>query len=212
MAPWRERGRLWRWLALAGVAAAVVAAVAWGTPGRRRRDRAVERHATLAVEFDRIAEQHRETAGAVGVGEDSADPALLRLHRRMIEYSRELARQARENAAWHARRARELARRAVYDDRRDGEADRLQEALERGQRVWALVEGGVLDSEIRRYLRRVRPGGPRRAPGPAPVGSVARGPRAEAGLEAQRPSGEVSARATCLAPSNFDSASVRNLM
>jgi hypothetical protein len=197
---------------MAGVVATVAAVVFWATPGRRRRDRAIERHVELAREFGRIADQHLEAAGSLRVADESVDPALRRLHRQIVEFSRELGRQARENAEWHARRARELARRLSYDDRKDGEADRLQESLERGQRVWARVEGGLLDSEIRSYVQGPRRGGPRRAPGPTPVGGIANGPRAEAGRGDQRPPEEVSAWATCLPPSNFDSASVRNLM
>jgi hypothetical protein len=151
-----------------------------GSRRGRRRDRALERHAELEREFDRIAAQHLEAAGSMRVADESTDPALRRLHRQIVEFSKELGRQARENAQWHASRALELARRFSYDDRKDGEADRLQESLERGQRVWARVEGGVLDSEIRGYVQGPRRGGPRRAPGPTPVGGVAGGPRAEA--------------------------------
>jgi hypothetical protein len=167
-------------LAVGFVVAAVAGVVAWATPARRRRDRAIERHAELAREFDRIAAQHLEAAGAVRVADESADPALRRLHRQIVEFSTELGRLARENAEWHAYRARELARKFSYEDRRDDEADRLQESLERGQRAWARVEGGVLDSEIRGYVLGPRRGGPRRAPGPTPVGGGAGGPRAEA--------------------------------
>jgi hypothetical protein len=212
MAPWSQRGPVVRWIAMAGVLATAAALVAWQAPGRRLRDRAIERHAELAREFDRIAEQHLEAAGSMRVADESADPALRQIHRRIVEFSKELGRQARDNAEWHAQRARELARHLSYDDRRDGEADRLQEQLERGQRVWARVEGGLLDSEIRSYVQAPSRGGPRRAAGPSPASRIAGGPRAAIDRPDQRPSGEVSARATCLSPSNFDNASVRNLM